>query len=378
MNNEILNIGKLTFKISSYGDNSKIIKFLKTFPSHGHMQIALDREPNFFEAMEVEGSINIPVMCIDNTTNQIVSMGSISEKKCFLNHCEHSIGYLSSLRSLPEVQKSTLLARGYQFFYQIHKKLECKIYLTTILEDNYNAIKVLTSRKAGLPTYNDWGRVHTLMMKVGKNTWKEKHGFSYEIAERKDIPEILNLIKSEAQKRQFVTSYNEDHLISKTGLLRGLDLRDIRVLKSNSQIVALAGIWNQNTFRRWHIIKYSPSFKLLKTIWNQYAKISRYPRFPDESEIIDYRFLSFLTILNNNADYLETLLFYIWKEFNLKRPNLLAMIALHENDPLLKVFQKYPSYDLKSRLYVVNWPKDQQAVADIKRELIPTIEIASM
>ncbi|OFZ51960.1 MAG: hypothetical protein A2381_01500 [Bdellovibrionales bacterium RIFOXYB1_FULL_37_110] len=378
MNDEILNIGKLTFKIASHEDNSKIIKFLKMCPSHGHMQIALDRGPHFFEAMEVEGLINLPVICIDSTTSQIVSMGSISEKKCFLNNCEHPIGYLSSLRSLPEVQRSTLLARGYQFFYQIHRKLECKIYVTTILEDNYNAIKVLTSRKAGLPAYNDWGRIHTLMVKIGKNTWKAKNGLTYERAKIEDIPDILNLIKSESQKRQFVTSYSEDHLISKTGLLRGLDVGDIRLLRSNGKIVALTGIWNQNAFRRWHVVRYSSSFMFLKMIWNQYAKISRYPRFPDEAEIIDYRFLSFLTILNNNVDYLETLLFYIWKEFNLKRPNPLAMIALHEKDPLLKVFQKYPSYDLKSRLYVVNWPKDQQAVADIKRELIPTIEIASM
>ena len=350
-------VGEYYFRVAEPQDNSPILSFIRNFPSDGNMQIAMDLSPNVFCAKEVEGKSAI-IICEHTPSKKIVGMGQISQKECFINgeKTPRYLGYMSGLRSIPEVKGSTLLARAYKFTEEIQKNFDSSLFLTTILEENHHAIKTIASNRANLPKYNDWGRLHTLMIKMGANSWKNDQAFSVTKATVNNIPQIIELIGEASRNRQFMSFYSPSDFLSTTGLLRDLDISSFYL------------IWRG---------QYSSFFKIFTTAVNIASSFSRYPRFPSENEIIDYRFLTSLAVVDNDSA-LETLLHAIWQDHNKILPAPLLMIALHERDPLLKTFKHYPHFDLKSRLYVVHSRQHENDYLALQKDLIPTVEVASM
>src|SRR5262249_24988502 len=146
-----------------------------------------------FAAAVVDGRFRQVIAARDGTTGRVVGFGSRSIAERHVNGRPEPIGYLSSLRLLPAHRNPGLLARGYALFRRLHADRRAPFYLTTITEDNESARAVLTSGRAGLPTYHFAGRYHTVAIPLVR--WMPSRSRSLAVAVRPareaDLPEVL-------------------------------------------------------------------------------------------------------------------------------------------------------------------------------------------
>ena len=134
----------------------------------GAIAISFRREPSYFLGCRLQGEATQVVKCTDRATGTIIGLGSRSQAPAWVDGEPRRIGYLADLRLAPEHRSGLLLARGYRFFRDLHRRDPVPFYTTVIYEGNVPALQTLTSGRAGLPVYSDWGRLLTPAIRLDR------------------------------------------------------------------------------------------------------------------------------------------------------------------------------------------------------------------
>ncbi len=347
----------------------------------GEIQLFLDRSPCFFDSLDVEGE-RVKVMGVRKAdTNELMAIGCMAEKTHWINGTERAekIGYLSSLRVDPRFQSSGLLLRAYEFLQNEHSQNHPdRVYLSTILEENIKAKKILTSQRAGLPKYQDIGLLQTSFFPVSKQIWK-KHlpaGVTIRRGSKKDLPGLIRFWKAQSRKRQFVPAYTEEHFLQSSGLLRNLMAEDMILAFDQEKIIGCLGLWNQSAYRRWVVSSYSNRIRLGRGLYNLIAPFLNRPQLPKENEPFPYRILSVVAIENDDLSLFESMLHFLWEQT--KGQHLVISIGFHEKDPLLQVILLRAKQKILSRLYLTSWSDEKSLLKDLNLNLPPYVEFGSL
>ncbi|MFN7904626.1 MAG: hypothetical protein ACK5P5_05535 [Pseudobdellovibrionaceae bacterium] len=366
--------------------DKEILDFLKRQMMPGDIQLFLDRSPSFFDSLEVEGQ-RVKVMSIrHHQTNELMCIGCIGEKNYWINgnQREEKIGYLSSLRIDRKFQSSKLLFRTYEFLQNEHSTNHPdRVYLSTILEENVKAKKIFTSKRPGLPDYQDLGLLDTSFFPVKKQIWtshflQQQGPDSLEIKSgtSKDLQQLISFWKEQSKKRQFVPIYTEQDFTNGSGILRDFKIEDMILGWRNGKIVGCLGLWDQSAYRRWMVSAYSKKIQITKGIYNFFAPTLNRPKLPDLNEAFPYRILSCIAIDQDDQKIFESLLHALWKKE--QKNDLVISIGFHEKDPLLSTILKHSKQKLFSRLYLTSWPDEKSVKKELDLKLVPYVEFGSL
>jgi hypothetical protein len=358
-------------------DDMELRKVLHEMPMPGAVQIAYLREPSFFEALQVEGRYNEVLIGRDDETERIVGLGSRSIKTAFINGRRSPLGYLSSLRLAEEYRGGTNLARGYRILREWHQDGRTKLYVTMIMEDNIIARQLLTSRRAGLPAYHDYGRFCGMAISL-RQKLKFVASKTLEIrpATLEDVTAIIEFWQQEGARKQFFPEYSAADLLSYEGLLRGLELKDIFLAFSEEELVGTVAAWDQRSFRQSVVRGYNRRLKFLRIPYNGVARLMGYPILPRPGSNMDYFNLSLVCIREDDPHVFGSLLSQMIKRYQSRYS--LFMVGLHERDPLLPVLWQYRHFPYASRLYVVCWEDGEEDFSNLDDWRIPYLELGAL
>ncbi len=128
------------------------------------MRISLERAPSPSVAALVEGYRHNTVLVRDKSDQRIVGMGSRSVRKVFYNGGICRLGYLSQLRAAEGSHGLKRLAAGYEGIRAIRKKAELPFDLTSIVDDNLPARRLLQKGLRHLPTYRPLVNLSTFIL----------------------------------------------------------------------------------------------------------------------------------------------------------------------------------------------------------------------
>lgn len=344
---------------------NQIRSFYESIPTSGDVHFSLNREPGFFDALEVEGNNSDVFVMQKKDTGEIICSVIVSEKKCYINSKNFSIGYISSLR-LAEQYRKCLLGFFMKAFYQHQQLMKRKISLISIFNDNAVAKKNLLTGKGFLPIMKDIGMIHTLIFKPLNLSVKDIGSDVADIrfASVNDIPMIIDFFDKYGKDKTFFPCYETSHLNSSTGLLKNLRMEDVALAFKNNELKGVMGLWNQTDFRNWKVHTYSFRLRLLKPFMNIISWIAGKALFPDAGKLIDYRCLSLVCIINNVQSVFNQLLNY--QIVNLSgRRNVYFAYSMHDSCPFLYNFP-IPNFDLKSSLYLTYWKEDEELVSSFR------------
>ncbi len=362
-------------KLADATDDLKIRRLLRKAPVPGTVQIAYLREPDYLAALVVEGRFNQTVMGVDSTSDELIGVGSRSVKTAFINGEPSPLGYLSSLRVAKNYRGGTFLARGYKFFKELHTDGRAKLYLTTIIEGNEQARKILTSGRGGLPAYRDIGRFHTLAISLRQSLKRLiESDLVIQAAWADDIPAMLDFWRQEGSKRQFFPEYRPEDF-SSNGLLRGLGLEDILLAFRGGELVGTVAAWDQRAFRQSKVTGYSQKLRAFRPAYNLGARVLGYPTLPLAGTELDYVNLALVCVKENDAAIFGSLLRELMSRSRSKHKLILA--GCHEKDPLLPVLNKFRHFSYYSRLYVVCWPDGEDDFQKLNGR-VPYLELGAL
>jgi len=339
-------------------DDTALREVLRRNPMPGNISVAFEREPSFYDALEVEGEENYVVAARSKVKGNLVGFGTRSTKKVYLNGEATKVGYLSSLRLDPAYRNGLAVARGYRRLKQVHQSGDVSHYFTTIIDDNYLAKKLLTSGKAGLPTYLDAGRFFTMALRPSAQ--KHSPDSTIRTANSSDIQMIVEFLNQEGRNKQLFPVYTADHLTNSRGLLRGLHFKDILLSFNNDKLIGIMGLWNQSSFRQSIIQQYSTLLHLTRYIYNPISRITGKPKLPAPGKL-NYAVIALCCIRDNCVSTFNDLL----NRTLVKARNLHSvLLGLHESDPLIGSLKNRPHIPYISRLYYVYWEDNVTPKAD--------------
>lgn len=349
--------------LADNSDEAELRRRMASDHMQGAMTLSFRREPDYFLGCGVQGDHSQIIKCVDSRSGCIVALGARHSTRLFVNGIESPLGYLSDLRGDKAVRKRTLLARGYAFLRQLHVADRLPMYFSVILDGNDEAIAALTTARAGLPIYEDRGRILTPAIHLDRRQPELPcKGVTVRRGTDSDMPQVFEFIRREHAKKQLAPCYRHSDLGSPR--LLGLQPEHFYVAYRGDEIVGSVATWDQSKFRQTHVEQYSGSLRLAKPFFNIAARISTLHPLPAVGEKIPYIYLSLIATENNRTDIFATLLRTVYREQRNRNYHFL-IAGLHEQDPLSEVLSDYRSIDAGGRLFLIYYPEDAGFISNL-------------
>jgi hypothetical protein len=348
-------MSRYRFELATEADDEQLRRVLAAAPMDGDVSVSFQREPSYFDAAVVGGDFVQTVVGRLSATGEIVGFGVRSVRTMFVNGQPRPIGYLSTLRLLPEHRNLGLIARGYRFFAELHDDRSTSLYLTTIAEGNDRAVDVLTRGRAGLPPYHKAGRFFTFVIppRQRRSNGTTVADVIVRSAVMDDLPAIVEFLNEYGRRRQFFPCYDAADFFQPRCTFRDLQTGDILLAVRDRRIVGTLGMWDQSGFRQSVVHRYSRRLQWTRPAFNLWARLRGMPRLPPVGETFPAVNAAIPVVADDDpAVYAE--LFNAAARW-LAESSRHLLLGLHETDPLLPVAAKHAAAKYVTRLYYVCW-----------------------
>ncbi|HIP81713.1 MAG TPA: hypothetical protein EYH16_04805 [Leucothrix mucor] len=363
------------FTLATKADDASLRERMSHDAMEGTIDVSFRREPCYFAGAGVQGETIQIIKCVDKKKQCIAGIGARMTSDVYINGLRQRMGYLSDLRAAPDYRKSTLLARGYRYLRQLHQADPVPLYTTVILDGNQQALDNLTDARAGLPRYQNKGRILTPAIHLDfKHKPFKLSGVEIQLADKQSLNEVFEFVQKQYAKKQFAPYYQASDL--EGARLKGLRPEDIYVARKNQKIVGVVAAWDQRAFRQTHIEGYNGGLKLIRPFYNMIAKFTPLKALPDKGKAVPYFYLALTAIKGDNPDVFKALLSKLYDD---KRNGEwhYFIAGLHERSPLQTVLSEFRSIKAAGHLFIVHYP-DESAFFNQLDARIPHIEMGAI
>ncbi len=353
------------------GDDPEINRLLKQRPMGRLLRISLERAPSPGAAARVEGYRQDTILIRDSSNDSIVGMGNRSVRRVYYNGEICRLGYLGQLRAAPGRHGLKRLAAGYEGVKATRSSAELPFDLTSIVDDNLQAKRLLEKGLKVLPSYKSLANYSTFILpSTGKSVPD-----STATANREDLADILTLLNHYNRGYQFAPVYNEQELMSSTRS-PNLNIEDFLVIREAGKIVACAALWDQRPFKQTVVQGYVGWLKLMRPLINLGRSCIGKPLYAKAPYVVPMAFLSHFAMPNVNPAHLSALLQKA-KQLAQKRNIQYLAIGFAENHPCHElVARSFRHQQFSTTLYSVHWPDQTPVPEQALKRLVPHPEVA--
>lgn len=342
----------------------------------GWIQLAFAREPSWFADLGVHGH-TVQTIVGENGDATVAGCGVRALRRVYLNGAPGEIGYLGGLRSFPAARRRGSLAGGYRFLRALHETDHAvPAYLTTILEDNTDVIRLLTSARAGLPTYADRGRLLTTAIPLGRAR-AARPPAGLELRTARGIPPqaLIDFLNTHGRTRQFFPVLGPDAFASSQ--FQDLDPSEFRVALSGSEIVGAAAPWDQGRYRQARVAGYTASLRWARPAINAALRLAGYPSLPAPGQILEFFHVALACVRADDPVVFRALLDRLRADYSASSYRHFV-VGLHEADPLRAALRGLPAFEYASRLFLVCWEDGRAFCEALEANRVPHLETGSL
>ena len=345
----------------------------------GEIELSLRREPSFFHGVDVLGRSNSVLVARDKDNGAVVGVATRSLKPAFVDGRLTQLCYISGVRLHPDARNGLLLARGFREFRKLNEERPADITVTTIIEGNDTAMRLLTSGRAGLPRYVDWGEYVTLAICPGRRKKSRINGERAEIVRGslERIDEIVRFLRRTGPAKQFYPAWSEDDFQSDSTFARGFDVTRLFVAEESGRIVGTLGIWDQGAFKQTYITGYRGRLRLVRPFYNAVAAVGGLAPLPRPGARLKTFFASHIAVEDDRPEVFRGLLRAAYNWVVEEGGYTYFVLGLHERDPLLAVAKEFRHMTYPARMYVVDWGGPHEIRSRLE-ERIPYLELATL
>lgn len=342
------------FELATESDEPALRRIMADVSMPGSIEIAFEREPDYFRSNCVLGAEQQTIVCRDpHRGNRIVGLATRSVRNMHYRNKIRRIGYLGSLRLLPSARKQSVLSRGYRFVRELHESDSNPpdFYITTIAEGNTAAIRSLTTSRADLPTYRKLTTLHTLAISRGSSGARPAPDI--EIHQPTQLPEIAAALRQVESHRNLEPDYIAADF-EPGGTFDGLNAENTFIFTKRGQLSAMAGVWNQQHFRQSIVRHYSTPVALLRPLHNLISSVCRRRApLPRTGRALELAYLAFPWVRDSDPSVFRLLIKEAQQRLSKTVRTLLTGFC--ENDPLLPVARRFAHIDYRTTVYAVSW-----------------------
>ena len=362
---------RYAFETATPEDSADILDILEDIDLEGKISLIFTRRPDPYSSFKREGREVDIIVSRDTRLGRLTSVAAASINTMFLNGEPRDIGYLFALRVRKEYRRRyRILPEGFDYLFRLHKDKDIPFYLTTILEQNTIAQRLLEKQRESMPVYEYLGDYETYALATGKRE-KKIPGFHFKKAGGSDLHALVEFLSDQGRAFQFFPVLEEADLADTSSHVR---FNDFYLLYNNNEIVAAGAVWDQRDYKQYILSKYGGILRILYP-FSFVFPLFGYPTLARPGSILDFCTLSFWAIRSNRAEYLECFLRHI---SDITRQYSYFVIGVAACHPLRELLHKRPHLIYKSRMYLVYQRNNELEIQKVDRARIPYLEIGRL
>lgn len=363
---------RLTTGIAGPRDEAELRCLLRENPMEGRISLSLEREPNFFLGAAVEGENHKTVFV--RKEGRLVALGSRSSRPAWLNSKPGRIGYLSQLRLDRSSRGTGTLRAGFKEIRALHDIGDCGVYMTTIIEDNLPARRLLEAQWKGKPRYDRRGTLSTLVLPLSRRSrCPVDRDLEIRAAGREDLPEVIACLQRNLSRYQLAPLWTAEFLNSSACL--GLDIGDFFLAFRSGRCVGVLALWDQQGFKQSVVRGYSGALRLTRPLVNWLRPWTGLPRLPRTGSTFRHVYVSHVAVDNDDSSVFLSLLGRAIERAT-GRGYAYATTGFCQGHPLREVIMRsFSLLEYRSLIYLAHYPQDE-ALAQSIGPGTPHLEIA--
>lgn len=224
------------FPLATRADDAALRRLLRENPMAGALSMTLEREPDFFLGATVEGDVHDVVLGRD-AQGQVFGMGSRAVRDAYVNGEVTRLGYLGQLRvDAAHRGGRRMFEQAFEALEALHRTGDARLYVTTIIEDNRPARRLLTSGRLRIPLYVERAVFCTLALPLRRWPAQEAPpGVTVRDASAADLPGIAACLERNHRRFQFAPVWTLASLTDPERA-RGLSPTDFVVALRNGRV----------------------------------------------------------------------------------------------------------------------------------------------
>jgi hypothetical protein len=335
-------------------DDEALRALLRSAFMDGPIQLSLQREPDFFIGAEIGNLATTVIVARDASTGAVVSTAGRAIRRAFIDGREGPLGYLSALRTRDDVRRTTLLARGYRRLKLLHADGLVPFYVTTILDGNEEARRILTSGRAGLPAYVPYGNLRTHMLPLYGLRRRLRGGCVTRGAAPEALPGALACLNRFNADFEFAPAYRLEDFGANSRMLHGLSAGDLYLCFRGREIAGTMAVWNQSRFKQSVVAGYSRRLAAIRPVLTLAAKFGLAPRLPRKGQSLPCLYAALISSCGSDAAVFEELLDAVLTDWT-NAGYAYLLLGLCDGHPFSPIAEKRSVMSIKSGIYVVYW-----------------------
>ena len=359
-----------SLRLAVPADDAVLRKLLRENPMPGSISLSYEREPNYFRAACVDGTLSQTILNIDEETGDCLGMGARIIRSMYLNGRVQEVGYMSHLRV--DLQRSWGLAlpgqlvRSFEKFHELHADWRVPFYLMSVIADNAPARRLLTAGLPGMPSALPYTRMFTYAIspRHAKIEIPLPGGLALERGSSEHIPEIIACLQRNGARYQFYPYWSAENLFTPTQTPH-LNPNDFFLATKGSRVIGCLALWDQTSFKQTVVRGYNGSMARWRSWINLLAGFVDIPNLPEINLALQYAFASHLAVDNDDRQIFSSLMRAVYNETNRRGLNYF-MIGLSQSNPLRPVLTKsYLHMAYPSQIYLMAWQDGLKDLATV-------------
>lgn len=344
---------RIEVTLATPADDAAIRGLLRREVMPGRIQIAYEREPEFWPGCRVTGDDCHVLVARAGQDREVVGVACRSSRQVFVNGRQQRLGYLGQLRIDSRFRGRWLVSRGFSQLKQLHERDPLPGYLASIVDRNEEAAGVLVHhRRQAFPAFHPVADYCTLAIGVQGARARVSTDVDICAPTEDEYAAVAELLRTSGAQRQFFPVWTEDSLRSLAA--SGLRLEDLRIARRGGEIVGVAGLWDQSAYKQTVIYGYSGWLKTVAPVYNLGAPLLRRAALPKPGDKLRSAYAALISIANDQPEIFRALLRDVYNLAAARRVSYL-LVGLDSRDPLLPLAKEYAHVMYPSRLYLAAW-----------------------
>jgi hypothetical protein len=357
---------RLELGLGGPADDAALRDLLRRTAIPGDISLAFLREPSFFRAARAGNRETDVMVCRDVDVGEVVGLGERSIRAAYVDGSAAVVGYLGNLRGAVEWRKGTGLARGYRYLRALHGDRKAPFYVTTILEENAEAVALLTSGRGPLPTYERVGTLITYLLPLHRR--RRDRSSPAQPVGAEGLDEAHACLDAWNRRHQFAPAYDRGELAGRSELLPDFSPADLYVVRDRGSVVGTLGVWDQSRFKQIVVSSYARRVAATRPLYNAYAALRGVPGLPPAGTEIRLLHGAFLSATDDDRATAEALLQRVIADRSGHGFSYLVL-AVADGHPLGETIAARAARRLVSYVYTVYWPDEGVPAFDRGRRL---------
>ncbi|QUM84672.1 MULTISPECIES: hypothetical protein [unclassified Moritella] len=346
-------------------DSDELIDLIAATPQSGAITINFERTPDFFMATKIVTQTPDVWVAVERESERVAAIFSIGRRDVYVNGERQNVRYGNDLRIHPDFKSGRTLFN----LLKCYRKVMGKDWMqTVILSDNEASLNSMGSGRSITPTYYDFGEMTTHMLYLTKSRPSTGHKFHIRNAHHNDIELMQTFFEQQAKTKQFYPHYDFIKLLHGDEYYRGLVISNYYLMFEDNKLVAMAGIWDQSSFKQTRFVAYSKLMSVARLFNNLYSKLFGGMLLPKAGGKLSYVSLHSLLVVNDDEQLFSVLLQHIYNACLAQ--NYQALVCgLPALDRRQQILEQYRSKRLQSKHFIASYHDDPRGEFDTQYPL---------